>query len=158
MEFKMLLKKWVFATLLLVSSAGASNAVDANAVFTGLIANTCALTVGTPGTLTPNSGFSSLSSDNAGGSKSTVTALVTGGTFNISAIAPGTFTLGNNTNVTFATDYSLSGAATANDVPGATTTPISSGVTGVSVDLAATKSSGTFSAGAYAATVIVRCE
>jgi hypothetical protein len=156
--FKTFNKASALAVVILVGGAGGAQAVDANATFTGLITNTCVLTVGTPGIITANSGFSGLSSDNAGGSESTVSALITGGTFNVSAIAPSTFTLGDSTNVSFATDYSLSGASTASDVAGATTTAISSGVTNVAVDLSATKSSGNFGAGAYAATVIVRCE
>lgn len=133
-------------------------AVDAGAVFTGLVTSTCALTVGTAGVMTANAGYTTLSSENAGGSRSTVAALTTGDTFNISAIAPSTFTAGDSSNVTFATDYTLTGSTSASDILGATPTLLNVGTTTVAVDLTATKSTGNFPAGAYAATVTVRCE
>ena len=154
----MRIPKIALGLMLIMVGAHAADAATANAVFSGSILSTCVLTVGTPGVMTADSGYSGLSSDNASGVESTVSALVTGGTFNVSAIAPSAFTLGDSSNVSFVTDYTLTGAATASDVAGATTTAIPAGVTNVSVDLAATKSTGTFAAGVYAATVIVRCE
>ncbi len=150
-----------FATAAIVALVGFSSqgfAADASAVFAGAVASTCVLTVGTPGIITADAGFTQLDSDNAGGAESTVAALATGASFKISALAPAGFTAGSSTNVTFAADYSLTGATVATNVAGATTTTLGSGLSTVSVGLEATKSSGTFAAGAYAAAVTVRCE
>jgi hypothetical protein len=133
-------------------------AADATAVFSGAVASTCILTVGSPGLITADAGFTHLDSDNAGGAESTVAALATGAGFKVSALAPTTFTVGNSTNVTFAADYSLTGATAASNVAGATPTTLNAGSTSVSVGLEASKSSGTFPAGVYSAAVTVRCE
>lgn len=151
-------KLWSAAFFVTVAGSTPALAVDAGAVFAGLVLSTCALTVGTPGVMTANAGYTSLSSENAGGSRSTVVALTTGATFNISALAPSTFTAGDSSNVTFATDYTLTGSTSASDILGVTTTLLNIGTTTVAVDLTATKSTGNFPAGAYAATVTVRCE
>ncbi len=135
-----------------------AHAATAPAVFTGTVLSTCVLTVGTPGIIAPNSDFSALDSRNPGGLPSSVSALTTGGSFSISAVPPASFTTGSSTGVTFATAYTLSGATTASGVIGTATTLLGIGVTNISVDLAATKSSGSFQAGAYTAAVTVRCE
>jgi hypothetical protein len=147
------------ATMLALACAPSSAmAADAAALFAGAVASTCVLTVGTPGVLTANTGFTQLASGNVGGLKSTVVALATGATLKVSAIAPQTFTTGISTNVAFVADYSLTGATTASNVAGATTTTLGTGASTVSVGLTANKTSGTFEAGAYAAAVTVRCE
>ena len=75
------------ALLAVAASSTVTMAATGNVPFTGLIANTCVLTVGTPGILQPNAGFTSLSSSNAGGSAGTIRiaailyALVTLGLF-----------------------------------------------------------------------------
>lgn len=135
-----------------------SLAATTGAVFTGAVENTCVLTVGTPGVITPNSAYTVMSSKNALGSQSTVAALVTGGTFSVSTVAPSSFTVGDSTNVSFASSYSLSGATSATDITGLTATQILPGVTNIEVDLTATKSTSNFVTGAYNATVTVRCE
>lgn len=146
------------AMMALVSFSPTAFAATAPALFSGTIASTCVLTVGTPGIITANAGFTKLSSDNAGGLESTVSALATGVGFKVSAIAPNAFTTGPTSADSFIADYSLSGANTASNVPGATTTTLTAGTTLVSVGLEADKSTGTFGAGAYTAAVTVRCE
>jgi hypothetical protein len=148
------------AGMLLLSSAQAF-AATAGALFSGAVTSTCVLTAGTPGIIAPNSDYTGLSSQNAGGLSSSVAALATGSSFKVSAIAPNTFLTApadGNTNTSFASSYSLSGSTTASNVAGATQTPLNSGSATVSVNLAASKSSGNFSAGAYTAEVTVRCE
>jgi hypothetical protein len=145
-----------YAALLTIPSQGF--AADATAIFSGAVASTCVLTVGTPGIISPDANFTHLDSDNAGGLESTIAALTTGAGFKISALAPTTFTAGDSTNVSFTADYSLSGATSATNVAGSSTTTLTPGNTLVSVGLEAAKSSGTFPAGVYAAAVTVRCE
>lgn len=139
----------------------AAVAATANVPFTGIVTATCVLTVGTPGVMSASTDFTSLRSTNAGGVAGTVAALSTGTTFKVSAIAPTSFTsspAGGGDAVSFNALYTGTGATSIGSTPGATTTTLNSGLTNISVDLAAVKSSGTFNGGAYAAEVIVRCE
>ena len=146
------------AMMALMSSTPSTLAATAPALFSGTVATTCVLTVGTPGIIAANAGFTKLSSDNAGGSESTVSALSTGVGLKVSAIAPSAFTTGPATADTFVAKYSLTGATSASSVAGATQTTLTAGVTGISVGLEADKSTGTFGAGVYTAAVTVRCE
>ena len=151
------------AAVALVSAVGANSAyaADATVPFAGLVTSTCALTVGTPGVMSASTDFKSLSSTNAAGVAGTVTALSTGTNYKVSAIAPTTFKTapaGGGDDVTFAATYSGAGSTSIGSTPGATTTTLNAGTTVVSVNLAATKGSGTFNGGAYTAEVIVRCE
>jgi hypothetical protein len=141
-----------------VLCAGAAIASTQSAVFSGTVLSTCSLTVGSAGVITSNAGGTTLSSNNSGGSSSVVTAIATGASFNVTAEAPSSFTVGNSTNVTFAATYDLTGATSATGVSGAVQTLLGVGSTTVDVDLTATKSSGVFEAGAYSASVTVRCE
>jgi hypothetical protein len=148
----------VLAVAALAGFAGQANAATANAIFGGSVANSCTLTAGAAGVLVPNLESDVLSSSLSGGSASTVTALATARGFKVSAIAPASFTTGDSTDTTFASSYDLAGPTTASGVAGATETTLNRGSHTVSVNLVATKSSGVFANGAYAATVTVRCE
>ncbi len=146
------------ATMALFGFSSSAFAATSPALFSGTVASTCVLTVGVAGIITPNADYTKLSSDKAGGAESTVSALATGATFKVSAIAPSAFTAGPSTADGFVSKYTLSGATSASNVAGATTTTLTPGVTNVAVDLEADKTSGTFNAGAYNAAVTVRCE
>ncbi len=137
-----------------------ANAVTANIPFNGTVADTCVITVGTSGTVTPNAGYTQLSSNNAGGAAGTASVLATGGTQNVSAAAPAAWTTApaSAAGTTFAATYDLAGATTATGVAGATTTNLNAGTTTVAVDLTATHPSATFEAGTYAAVVVLTCE
>ncbi len=151
----------VIAMSALALSSQAALSATANVPFTSVVTATCVLTVGTPGVMAANTDFTSLSSTSAGGVSGTVSALSTGTTFKVSAIAPTTFQTapaGGGTSVDFSSVYRATGATTIGTTPGATMTTLNSGSTNIVVDLAAVKSSGTFDAGAYSAEVIVRCE
>ena len=145
----------------LAFAAAAANAADATVPFTGLVTATCVLTVGLPGVMGTSTDFKTLSSTAAGGVSGSVAALSTGSAFKVSAIAPTAFTVapaGGGDSVVFTTNYAASGATTIGSTPGTTATTLKSGLTNISVNLNAVKSSGTYNAGAYAAEVIVRCE
>ncbi|MCB1382296.1 MAG: hypothetical protein KDJ73_05080 [Notoacmeibacter sp.] len=136
-------------------------AVTGNIPFNGTVTDTCVITVGSSGTIAPNTAYTVLGSTETGGAPGTATILATGSGFNVFADAPtawGTAPASASTAV-FATTYSLSGANTASNVAGATGTALSNfGTTNASVNLTATLPSGTYEAGAYAATVVLRCE
>lgn len=130
-----------------------SFAATGTAAFTGTIASTCILTAGTPGVIAPNADYTNLSSTNAGGSVSTVTALATGAVFKVSTDAPTGVTAD-----TLTSSYSLSGSTTSGSVSGSTLTTLNPGSTAVAVNMSAVKTSGHFNAGAYTGLVTVRCE
>lgn len=146
---------------LVCGGAVKADAADSLVPFTALVTSTCVLTVGTPGVLGANSDFSVLSSSASGGVAGTVSALSTGTTFKVSAIAPTAFSIapdGGNTGVTFAATYSGTGSTSIGTTPGDTQSTLATGVTLLTVNLDATKSSGPFPGGAYTTEVTVRCE
>lgn len=136
------------------------SAATQNIPFSGTIADTCVITMGSNGTIVPNAGYNQLSSTFAGGAAGTATILATGGGQNVSATAPAAFTSdpGGTAGTTFSSTYDLSGATTATGVAGATTTNLNAGTTNVAVDLTAIHPGGTFGAGTYTATVVLTCE
>lgn len=152
--------------LLMIAAVAASFApvqafaATANIPFNGTVTSTCVITVGTPGTIMPNAGFTVLGSAQPGGAQGTASILATDATFDASVDAPAAWSSapGSAPATTFATEYDLSGATSASNVAGATLTPLAAGTTTVGVDLAATASSGTFGAGTYTATAVLRCE
>lgn len=137
-----------------------ANAVTGNIPFNGTIADTCAITVLSAGTIVPNAGYTVLSSTFAGGAAGTANIMATGTGWDVSADNPAAFSAApaSAAGTTFATTYDLGGATTASGVNGATTTSLNNGQTNVSVDLTATHPSGSFEAGTYTATVVLRCE
>ncbi len=136
-----------------------ANAVTGNIPFNGSVSASCAITVGSSGTITPNATYSELSSANAGGAPGTASILAIGTSWNVSADAPSSFSTEPVTTAsTFSASYDLSGVTTAASVPGSTTTSLGNGTTNVSVNLTAAHPSGSYQAGTYAATVVLRCE
>ena len=96
----------------------------------------------------------------SGGSAGTATVLTTGTAFSLSTDEP-IFTsapAGGGTGVTFASNYASTGDNVIPQTSGATATPLSAGTSNISVNMSATKTSGTFVAGTYAASVTLRCE
>ncbi|MBG1232239.1 hypothetical protein [Aestuariivirga litoralis] len=146
-------------TLALISGGEAFAAgSSADAIFNGQVADTCVLAAGTAGTLTSAADFKKLSSSNAGGASASVNAMATSSNYTIKTIAPTSFSVGDSSNVAFATQYNVNGATSAYQVPGATATKLNAGNSQIAVNLDAAKASGTFPAGTYTATVTVRCE
>jgi len=139
------------------------NAATGNIPFNGSVADTCVVTVTGSGTLAASTDFTVLGSEQAGGAAGTATLLTTGGSFSLSADAPASFSSApatGNDNVSFAANYSATGANTIAQTSGSTATALSRGNTNVSINMAATKTVGdeTFEAGSYTATVVLRCE
>ncbi|EKF20948.1 hypothetical protein [Nitratireductor pacificus] len=150
-----------FLSLILAAISTSAGAVDGSVIFNGTVLSTCLITIGTPGTLAANAGFTALSSDEAGGISGTATILTTGLGYNVSTAAPSAFTsapAGGDDSVTFASSYSASGVTSLLDVVGTLTSPLGLGLTNLNVDLTATKSAGHFPAGVYSAVVTVTCE
>ena len=136
-----------------------ARAADADVPFAATVASVCTVALGTPGTMAPGNGNTEL--DSANGTSGTAVVTATGGNFELSAIAPGDFTVAPpeyTQSTTFTATYAASGATTLPAGPGGTARPISPGITTATVDLKAVTASGVFSAGAYTAVVTVRCE
>jgi hypothetical protein len=156
------MKKVVFAAIaagLLVSAP--AHAVTGNIPFNGSVSNTCVITVGGSGTLAASTDYTVLGSEQTGGSAGTASVLATGAGFSLSADAPTSFSTapatGNN-NVVFEANYAATGANNIAKTDGLTKTVLSRGTSAVTINMSGTKTSGTFEAGPYAATVILRCE
>ncbi|MFP1633224.1 hypothetical protein ACLB6G_15950 [Zhengella sp. ZM62] len=131
-----------------------------NIPFNGSVTDTCVITVGSAGTIMPNTAYTVLSSKEAGGAAGTATILATGNGYSVSADAPSAWSAApaSTPATTFAAEYDLSGANSATNVSGNTQTAISHGSTSVNIDLTASLPSGTYESGTYAATVVLRCE
>ena len=137
-----------------------SFAASGDVPFNGTIVDTCVITVGSGGTITPNSAYTVLSSKEAGGTSGRAALLVTGNSYSVTAEAPTAWSTApaSASSATFASEYDLSGANTAANVTGSTATRLANGTTNVNVDLTATLPSGNYEAGNYRAVVVLRCE
>lgn len=155
------MKRITAILLVTLFTSNAASAAEGNAIFNGLVTATCAVTIGLPGVLDVNAGSTVLSSQQGIGSAATVAILATGDIFSVSTDAPSAFTVaptGGSDNVTFATTYSGTGGTTIAETNGTTSTSLNTGLTNVSVNMSATKTSGAFNAGNYTGLVTVRCE
>lgn len=138
-----------------------ATAVTTNVPFTSTVASACVLTVGTPGVMAPSAGYSTLDTQEAGGTSSIVTVISTGATFSVSADAPTAFSVapsGANDNLAFEAKYQGNGATTIGETLGSVSTLLGLGLTTLTLDLKATKSTGVFPQGLYTTEVVVRCE
>lgn len=151
----------LFATTACILAATPAAAVTTNVPFTSTVASACVLTVGTPGVMAPDAGYATLDTTESGGTSSVVTVISTGATFSVSADAPTTFSTaptGANDNLTFEAKYQGTGATTIGETLGTVSTPLGLGLTTLTLDLKATKSTGVFPQGLYTTDVVVRCE
>lgn len=150
----------VFVSSLTMASTG-TNAATGTVSFTGTVLSLCSLAVSSPGIIAPDSSYYELSSDYSGGTNGTVLAVTTGTGYSISTEAPSSFQSapsGGNSNVSFDTSYSATGVTSIPLTVGTIETQLNVGLSTVAVHLSASKSDGTFPAGAYTAEVVVRCE
>ena len=153
------MKKILCAAALACAFAGNTGAAELP--FAGTVTATCTLIVGLPGTLAPNTASTVLGTRESGGNAGTVTALATGAGFSVSVQAPSSFNArpaGGESDVVFTSDYSSSGATNIAITDAGVTAPLNVGTTELSVEMAATKSTGSFPAGAYLSAVTITCE
>ena len=154
------MKQVIYVTtggMLLVGSALAQ---DTDVIFNGSIGSTCTIVADSAGTLAVNGTNTVLASTEAGGAAAGATATTTDSSFLVEVLTPVGFTTapaGSDANTTFATSYDASGATTASGVVGTTQTSLGLGVTTLSVNSSATKSSGIYEAGTYQLTTTIRC-
>lgn len=152
---KNLLKSAALAAIVLAPVH--ANAVTANIPFNGSVTHTCVITVGSSGALGVSSDFKTLSSSIGSGAAGSASVVATGNGFDISVSAPVSFDTkpGDDTSAnTFAANYSVDSGSTQTSA-----SDLTHGTHSVSVNMSAAKSgSNVFEAGAYTATVVLRCE
>lgn len=129
-------------------------AATGNVDFNGAVTHTCSINVTQAGSLGASTDFSNLSDSNSGGQSGAATINATGNGFDLFVDAPTNFA-GPTSADTIVASISgglsdTSGTAAGADVP--------HGGANVDVHLSASKTSGVFEAGAYSATVVLRCE
>lgn len=134
-----------------------ANAVTADIPFSGSVTHTCVITVGPSGTLGVSADFKTLSSGISGGSAGAASVVSTGSGFDVSVTAPSSFTTSptaDTSSTAFAASYTVDSGSSLS-----ASSDLTNGTHAITVDMSATKSgSDVFEAGAYAATVVLRCE
>ncbi|NNE57744.1 MAG: hypothetical protein HKN36_06515 [Hellea sp.] len=148
--------------MLLTAMSGSANAAnnDADITFTGAVPDTCSVVVTRGGVMTINANQNILDSTGASGVSGLAQVATNSAGSTIEVLSPAAFTLApedGDLNTTFSTIYSLDGGTIVENVQGTVLTPLGVGVTDMVVDATATKSAGTFNAGAYSMLVTVRC-
>ncbi len=146
------------ACLLVLSTASPAVSATGPVLFDGTIVAACTLTVTQNGTLDVSTDLQTLSSKIGTGSPGSVTLVTTGGVaVSVDPVTTVTVPVGDPA-TTWVPTYLTAGAT--NFAEGGTSNAISGpGLSTVTVHLVGTKGgSDRFSAGAYSATVIVRCE
>lgn len=152
----------VMALSTTLSSAAFAGTTDGLVPFSGVVLDSCTVTVNTAGSLGINGTADTLSSEETGtGGLSAVAAVVTNSSnSSVSVLPPVTFDVaptGSNTNTTFSTNYELVGTTNAIVGDGTTVTALNSGASVMTVNASAAKSVGTYDAGLYTMTATVRC-
>jgi hypothetical protein len=135
-------------------------AATGNVQFNATVTHTCVITVGSAGTLTASTDFTTLGSTQAGGSAGTATVAASGNGFKISVDAPSlSKPATDTTSETLTSAYSASGATSTSGTNASAANNLAHGTTNVSVNMTAVKSgSNVFEAGTYTGTVVLRCE
>lgn len=148
----------IMAASVLTSFGATHSASAATSSLVGNVLSSCALTLGSNGVLAASTDATSLSSKNSGGAPAGLLLLATGAfklevdTLSSFALAP-TNGQPDSLDVTFNT----TGVTVVTGRAAGSALNLSAGLTNVTIDTVATKSSGIFPAGAYRADVVTRC-
>lgn len=152
--------KILLTSAVLIGGSMQANATDTNTTFTGVIPPSCLVTISTPGLIGASSDQTVLSTEETGGLAAVAAVVTNSTTSTIQVIPPVAFSVApasGNANTTFATSYDTTGVTVADVADGNTVTALNLGLTAMTIDASATKSSGTFDAGAYEFVATVRC-
>ncbi len=121
----------------------------------------CTIIINERGTMRPNPGASVLSSSTPGAKPGEAVVIATNSSYSVSVDAPLGFSIqpsGGSNNTRFEASMSAHGATNFFSVPSGVEQRIKRGQTDVTVNIKATRQGGSFPAGQYAATVVLRCE
>lgn len=148
----------VLAALVAARACGVTYAADVG--FTGSVTADCTV-VASGGSLAVNAARDTLSSKEAGGAAGSAEVNAAGGPFNVTIGGPAAFDYapsGGDSEVTFQTEYSASGATTASGSADASPTfALNSGATVIAIDTTASRDSDAFPTGDYGLTATVTC-
>ena len=149
------------AVLTPIYAHAGANPTSGDIPFSGTVADSCIINVGSSGTLAASTDLTVLGSQVAGGSAGTAEILVTGGSYTIGVTAPATFVSApatGNDNVSIVANYAVSGANTILETTA--DQPLTRGRSDVTINMTATKTAANevFESGDYDATVVLRCD
>ena len=125
------------------------------------INNFCQVVLVEGGILAQSNDQQELSSKQVGGRAGRAQITTTSGRYSVSIDTPSGFSsmpVGGDTNVSFASTYSLSGATALAETSGNTATKLKRGLTDIVTQFIATRSIDPFPAGTYGSVLTVRCE
>lgn len=142
------------AALTFVASAGPAAAVTVS--LSGTILNSCALTVGSSGTLAPASDGTRLGSEESGGSAASLTVVATGSAPTLTFAAPTLNAPAGSSGSTVAIRYNAGGSGASSGYTSSQTTASSNLIDGFTVHARVTNASG-FVNGTYTASTVVTC-
>lgn len=86
------MKKPLLIAAMLTASAGAASAASETMTFTGTVSATCQITIDSGGVLGASADLMTLSTTEAGGSAGTATIQASDSSFQVTAVAPASFT------------------------------------------------------------------
>ena len=140
-------------------SGDAWAAPTGTATFTGLVLDSCTVTTGSPGLLAASSDGRMLASTQAGGVPSLASVLTTSASYQFEVDAPSALAASPSGGQADRIDTSFDATGVTSVVARVAGTPLALnlGLTEVRVNSVATKSAGTFPAGAYRLDVVLRC-
>ncbi len=150
-----------FASAALCAANSAIAQTSGDVIFNGSLLDICIVAVSTPGTITPNASYTSMSSENPGGGRGLALVTTTSLNFDLAIDAPTTFTsmpVGGDSGVSYDALVSATGVTSLTDVVAGALSSLGLGVTNLQVGVTATKGAGVFPAGAYQIPVTIRCE
>lgn len=153
------------AALSVVASAAFSQAafaaeVDGQAVFQGLILDTCTVNVLNPGVLGASADQTRLASDEIGGLPANALVVTNSDRSSVQVLPPLAFEtspVGSDLNTEFTTSYTLAGTTTGTAEDGRTLTDLNLGASDMIINAAAEKSDGNYNGGQYSFVTTVRC-
>lgn len=148
----------ITATSVLIALTTGQAASAGTSSLLGNIASSCTLTLGSNGILAASTDATSLSSKNAGGAPAGLLLLSTGA-FKLEVDTLSSFALAptNGQPDTLDVTFNATGVSVSTGRLAGSALNLGIGLTNVTIDTVATKTSGIFPAGAYRADVVTRC-
>lgn len=134
--------------------------VDAQAVFQGLILDTCTVNVLNPGVLGASTDQTKLASTEIGGLPANALIVTNSDRSSVQVLPPLAFEtapVGSDLNTQFSTSYSLAGTTTGSAEDGQTLTALNLGTSDMIINAAAEKTEGNYNGGQYSFVTTVRC-
>lgn len=149
-----------FAALAGLAQTASAADVEGQAVFQGLILDTCTVNVLNPGVLGASGDQTRLASDEVGGVPANALVVTNSDRSSVQVLPPVAFEtapVGSDLNTTFGTSYTLAGTTTGSAEDGQTLTSLNLGATDMIINAEAQKAEGNYNGGQYSFVTTVRC-